>query len=119
MRRLFSNFAGGRPGIGLLLIRIVAGISLIIDGIEKLRTGQTILGSLAIADGLLFVAGLWTPVAGSLVVPLSAWGIFIRHESPFPLILLSAMGLALALLGPGAFSVDARLFGLKRIDLKA
>ena len=119
MRRLFSNFAGGRPGIGLLLIRIVAGASLVIDGIEKFRTGQALLGSLVIADGLLLVAGLWTPVGGSLVILLSAWEIFIRHEGPLPLILLSAMGIALALVGPGAFSVDARLFGLKRIDLKA
>jgi len=53
------------------------------------------------------------------VILLSAWEIFIRHEGPLPLILLSAMGIALALVGPGAFSVDARLFGLKRIDLKA
>lgn len=119
MRRLFSNFASGRPGVGLLLIRIVAGIYLIVDGIEKFRTGQTILGSLAIANGLLLVAGLWTPVAGSLVILLSAWEIFILHESPFPMILLSAMGAALALVGPGAFSVDARLFGLRRINLKA
>lgn len=118
VRRLFSNFARGRPGMGLLLIRLVAGTYLIIDGIGKFRAGQVILGSLSIGDGLLLVAGLWTPVVGSLVIPLSIWEIFIGHESPFSVILLSAMGVALALVGPGAFSIDARLFGLKRIDLK-
>jgi putative oxidoreductase len=118
MRRLFSNFAYGWPGIGLLLIRIVAGLSLIIDGVEKFKAGQIVFGLLAIADGVLLVAGLWTPTAGSLVIVMSAWDFFVGDASRFPMILLSAIGAALALVGPGAFSVDARLFGLKRIDLK-
>lgn len=122
MRRLFSNFARGWPGVGLLLIRIVAGISLIIDGVQKLQAGQpidsVILGLLAIGDGALLVAGLTTPIAGTLVIAITSWETVVRHGDPYPAILLAGMGAAVALVGPGAFSIDAWLFGWKRIDLE-
>lgn len=123
MRRLFSTFARGWPGAGLLLMRIVAGGSLLISGVEKFHSGQVadpsaILGLLAIADGALIVVGLWTPIAGCLVVAISLFGILVRQENLCPCILLGAMGAALAMVGPGALSMDARLFGWKRIDLE-
>ena len=122
MRRLFSSFARGWPGIGLLLLRIVSGGFLIGEGVERCRAGQPIgsliVGLLAIVDGAFLVTGLWTPIAGSLVIALSTWGILVGHEDPHPGILLAAIGAALALVGPGALSLDARLFGWKRIDLE-
>ena len=122
MRRLFSNFAGGWPALGLFLIRIVAGTSLIIEGIISLRAGQPasplILGVLALLDGAMLVAGLWTPFAGFLAIAVSAGEMLVRHENPHPGILLAAMGAGLALVGPGAFSIDAWLFGLKKIDIE-
>lgn len=121
MRRLFSNFARGWPGVGLLLIRIAAGSSLVIDGFEKFQAGEPaaslILRLLAVADGALLVAGLWTPIAGCLVIALAIWQTLFHHESPYPFILLATMGAALALVGPGAMSIDAWLFGWKRIDI--
>jgi putative oxidoreductase len=122
MRRFFSSFARGWPGIGLLLLRIACGGFLIADGLEKCLAGQPI-GSLiislfAILDGALLVTGLWTPIAGPLVIVISTWGILLQHEDPHPGVLLAAIGAALALAGPGALSVDARLFGWKRIDLE-
>lgn len=121
MRRLFSTFARGWPGVGLLLIRIAAGVSLIIDGLETIQAGEPaaslILRMVATADGALLLAGLWTPIAGSLVIGLAIWQTLLRHENPYPGILLAAMGAALALVGPGALSLDAWLFGWKRIDI--
>jgi putative oxidoreductase len=123
VRHLFSTFARGWPGIGLLLIRIVAGIALVVDGAARFQAGLSlepvILGLLAIAAGALLIAGLWTPIAGSLVIALAVWEILVRHESPYPGILLAAIGAALALVGPGAFSIDAWLFGWKRIDIES
>ena len=118
MRRFFSSFARGWPGVGLLLLRIASGGFLIVDGVEKCRAGQLMTGLFAIVDGALLAAGLWTPVAGPLVIVLSTWGILVQHQDPHSGILLAAIGAALALVGPGALSLDARLFGWKRIDLE-
>jgi putative oxidoreductase len=122
MRRLFSSFARGWAGIGLLLLRVVAGGVLILDGAAKIQAGPpggSLMPSLfAIFDGALLVAGLWTPIAGPLVVLLSTWGILVLHQDSRLAILLAAIGAALGLVGPGALSVDARLFGWKRIDLE-
>jgi putative oxidoreductase len=118
MRRLFSSFARGWPGIGLLLLRVVSGGFLIVDGIEKCRAGEPMAGLLTIVDGALLVSGLWTPIAGPLVIVLSTWGILVQHQDPHPGILLAAIGAALGLVGPGALSLDSRLFGWKRINLE-
>jgi putative oxidoreductase len=122
MRRLLSNFAGGWAAFGLLLIRIVAGASLVIDGKTRLHSGQSVmpltLCVLAIGDGAVLVAGLWTPLAGFLAIALSVSEILVYHDSPCPCILLAAMGAGVAFVGPGAFSIDALLFGLKKIDIE-
>jgi hypothetical protein len=73
---------------------------------------------LAIATGMLLVAGLWTPISGSLVAVLALWNLVSQSGDPWANILLGAIGAALALLGPGAWSADARLFGWKRIDVR-
>jgi putative oxidoreductase len=102
-------------------MRVVVGASLIASGIVRFRTGEllelTMLNMLAVADGALLVVGLWTPVAGSLVVILAIWSISAQHEDLCSTVLSSAIGAGLALVGPGAWSLDARLFGWKRIDL--
>lgn len=66
--------------------------------------------------GLLLIAGLWTPVGAAVMVLLQLWRIISRHGDPSD-ILLCVLALAIALLGPGAWSVDARLFGWKRIEI--
>lgn len=122
LRRLFSTFARGWPGAGLLLMRVVVGVSLIANAIIRFRSGQplelTVLDILTIGNGMLFVVGLWTPIAGSLVVILAVCGILTHHASRCPTVLSSVIGAALALVGPGMWSLDARLFGWKRIDLR-
>jgi uncharacterized membrane protein YphA (DoxX/SURF4 family) len=70
-----------------------------------------------VGTGVLLFIGLWTPVTGSLVVVLELWNTFSQPGDPWNKILVGTLGGALALLGPGAWSVDARLFGWKRIDV--
>ncbi len=122
MRRLFSPFARGWPGAGLFLLRIAAGGVLLAHGISGFQSGRasgSVLFTLPFAlDGALLIVGLWTPLAGTLAAALSIWGAVATHNdrhAEYPLLI--AIGIALALVGPGAFSIDARLFGWKRIDL--
>jgi uncharacterized membrane protein YphA (DoxX/SURF4 family) len=67
--------------------------------------------------GLLLIAGLWTPVGAAVMGLLELWRIISGHGDPASDILLCVLALAIALLGPGAWSVDARLFGWKRIEI--
>ena len=122
MRRLYSTFAHGWPGVGLLLMRLVVGIALIDRGVTRLWSHPsillTILSVLTAGAGLLLIAGLWTPIAGALVAVMEVWKIFLLPENLWLYILLATLGAALAMLGPGAWSIDARLFGWKRIDIR-
>ena len=67
--------------------------------------------------GLFLLVGLWTPVAGTLLAILASWSGFLHSRDSLDWILLGTLGAALALLGPGGWSVDARLFGWKRVEL--
>jgi uncharacterized membrane protein YphA (DoxX/SURF4 family) len=104
MQRLFSSFASGWPGTGLLLLRLVAGIGMIDCGVVRLWGDPatillTVLSVLEIGGGLLLLAGLSTPIAGTLVASLEAWKIFLTHGNPWIYILLGTLGAALAMLG--------------------
>ncbi len=102
-------------------MRLVAGITLIDRGILRLWSDPpillTALSLLTVVAGLLLLVGLWTPVVGTLVCAIDVWKLFLHPGDPWIYILLVTLGAALAMLGPGAWSIDARLFGWKRIDL--
>jgi hypothetical protein len=57
-------------------------------------------------------------VAGVLAAALAAWIVFAESGDPGAWFLLGAIGIALALVGPGVWSVDARIFGWKRLDMR-
>jgi uncharacterized membrane protein YphA (DoxX/SURF4 family) len=122
LRRLFSTFATGWPGAGLLIMRLVAGSSLIANGLMGLWSGPPaqlfIPDAMGIVAGILLVVGLWMPIAGSIVAVLGVWKSMTQPGDPWANIFLATIGIALALLGPGEWSVDARLFGWKRIDVR-
>ncbi|WP_156993994.1 hypothetical protein [Terriglobus sp. TAA 43] len=122
MRHFFSNFASGWPALGLLLIRFAAGMALIFDGRELQAADRSlfvfVLAALTIGNGAILIAGLLTRVAGFLAVAVSACELVFLHGTVCPAMLLAAMGAGIAIVGPGAFSIDAWLFGMRRIDIE-
>lgn len=122
LRRLFSTFAEGWPGVGLLILRLVACSSIVVRGLSELKAAQSvqiaILQLAAILAGALLAIGLWTPVSGCLVAALALWHLFTKSVEPSSCILLAVIGVALAMIGPGVWSLDARLFGWRQFLIR-
>ena len=121
MQRLFSSFADGWPGAGLLLLRLLAGSGLLFGGSVSARSAfdaaQMVPPVLATAFGAMLVVGLFTPFAGIMAAAVEVWIAFSHPGSRWPQIGLAGLCLSLVMIGPGAWSIDARLFGRKQIDL--
>jgi len=118
VQRLFSTFPCGPPGAGLLLLRAVAAIPLVHAGLLTLSAPAPVIVELVTAGAaILLLIGLWTPVAGGLIA-VTELGLAWSHPAdPWTFVHFGVLGAALAMLGPGGCSVDARLFGRKQIQI--
>ena len=117
MQRLFSMFPTGQPGIALLLLRVSLGIMLI-DSMAEQSSTATALGilvaSAAVALALCF--GFLTPVMAALCVGIQiAAFIMSGHAIEAVHLCIIFEAIALALLGPGGYSIDGKLFGRRLI----
>jgi hypothetical protein len=117
MARLFSIFPSGKPGLALLLLRVsIAAASLI--QLWELREAPSLSCCIVLIPilALLLCLGLFTPFVAALCLVVEAlW--FATLTLPTLSILLISNSMVLALLGPGVYSLDARLFGLRVIEL--
>ena len=121
MQRLFSTFPNSAPGGGLLLLRLAVAIPFLVHadtwGSNGGNAPDASLRTLEAACGLLLLLGAWTPVVGIVLILLET-ALVVRGAGPVALdITRGAICASLLLLGPGAWSVDARRFGRKRIDV--
>lgn len=114
MQRFFSSFPDGRAGVGLFLLRVAVGASVVVHARiwQGAPSWQTIaVGSLVLVVALLLLIGFMTPVAGSIG---AAIGLTSATATGLCLLIIAA---AIVLLGPGAYSIDSRLFGRREIRL--
>ena len=118
MQKLFSSFADGWPGAGLLLLRLLAGGGLLYAGIAPEWSASFVAMApliIAAAAGVLLLMGLYTPLAGIGAAIAEAW-IASHDGNLWARLVLIVLSLSLAMIGPGAWSMDARLFGRKQLD---
>ena len=126
MRRFYSTFPGSMAGVGLLLLRITVGSGMLVQASAWLMVPQTSDSGLwapallALVIGISFIFGFLTPLAGCVS---ALAGVATRLLQPqwstsmtgllgvSPLVMV----IAITLLGPGAFSLDAYFFGRRRI----
>jgi hypothetical protein len=94
------------------VVVLTAGPTLWSDGPLHLNLASASL----VLSGLLLGAGLWTPVAGAIVAVIEITQMMRIAEHSVVGLLAGTMAAALAMLGPGHWSVDAWLFGWKRIE---
>ncbi len=121
MQRLFSIFPNGWPGCGLLILRIAAGSLLLTQGVARsipeARGAAIATAGIGVAAGFLMLIGLWTPVSCGLAIVAESWLLITSDIAPQPAILLISISAAVAMLGPGSWSIDAILFGRRRLDI--
>jgi hypothetical protein len=116
VQRLFSMFPPGLPGIGLLLLRISVAIGLLLEGYGHRQVGW--IHATAVLLSITLFAGYVTPIAAA--AGLLFHGLIWLTSGGGSAAILSIVSLditALALLGPGAYSVDASLFGRRVVVL--
>jgi len=111
--------------LGLLLLRLGAGAALV-SGISGFSIAPEepipgVLYLIAAAGGILLSAGLWTPVTGALIaldeLCIASALYFMQRGGQWIHVLLAVLAGSVAMLGPGAWSIDARRFGRKRFDI--
>ena len=115
MEETFLSFPAGRAGAGLLLLRLCVAAVVLAEARMLLKAPgalSSVLAVIGITASILLLIGFATRLDGFLLAALSVLG-------PMPQALfLIAIASAVALLGPGAFSVDARLFGRREIIIE-
>jgi len=121
MQRLFSTFADGWPGVGLFLQRVLICSALLHIGIARVletsNLASIIPALMGAAAGIFLLVGLWTPAVGALAAIFELWNIFSSTGDLRTATILATLAGTIAMIGPGAWSLDARLFGRKHMEI--
>src|SRR4029077_388204 len=134
--RLYSRFPAGSVGLALLLLRLVDGLGLLGEATHLFIPAETsseptkmvILGLLLGASSILLILGLRTSLASGAAAIRTAGAALYAKTHPamsgtamdawaFLFALVFFLSSSLALLGPGGYSLDARLSGWRMIRL--
>lgn len=126
---MFSMFPDGSSGAGLLLLRAAGGMVLIAEGVAYLSDKDDlgllalIVFSVSAVVGLLLLIGFLTRPVAVVAAVIGVSILFswfpklnvVQPVSPMTDVLFAVIAIAVICLGPGAYSIDARLFGRREI----
>ena len=100
--------------------RLVCATFLIWDGFGHLKEASSIAfvspQMIGAGAGVFLLLGLWTPICGTLIAIVEIWVTLSSAGGGIP-VMLAALGVTLAMIGPGAWSLDARLFGRRHYEV--
>jgi hypothetical protein len=129
LQRTFATFPAGWVGAALLVLRVSVGASAILEVGLAVIGGHSLLNvaaaSVAVPAGLALIVGLLTPVvsavlaAGGAAILLGFHATVLRLlDSRMALFEFVVMAAVMVILGPGAASIDAHLFGRREVAIR-
>jgi uncharacterized membrane protein YphA (DoxX/SURF4 family) len=111
-------FPTGLPGIGLIAVRVTVGAMLLVDGSPHAEPQSMVCAIGSSVAAVCLVIGILTPYAAAFAGCLELWRLCMRDDVDlFHLLAAIVVSLALAVLGPGAYSVDNKIFGRRLVNL--
>jgi uncharacterized membrane protein YphA (DoxX/SURF4 family) len=124
--RWCPDFPSGPPGIGLLIARGALGLVFMIQGsfcLIDTDPGNRLAGACAAFLGGLLTIGFLTPIAGILgaidgvlvVLSIIPDCSYPPTHSVYALFLIGVILVEILLAGPGAYSIDSRIFGRREV----
>jgi hypothetical protein len=97
-----------RLAVGLFLLRLVVAV-----GVLSRASGSTLVETGA---AFLLLGGLWTSAVGALITLIEVSSL-VSGSGGWASMLVAAITSALALIGPGPWSIDAQVRGWHRIEI--
>jgi hypothetical protein len=109
-------FPRGAPGFALLLLRVSVATSILLNAGSGPHRGAWML-AIAIVLSAALCVGFLTPIAALLAIPVYLVETASLRIAPAEALTPILQAIALSLLGPGSFSIDASLYGRRVVVL--
>jgi hypothetical protein len=119
VQKLFSMFPAGAPGIALLLLRVSVAAMLFIDPAGRVFWPAPIwLAVVSFVAAIAVTVGFLTPILALICGALKIYALVgSPHWIGALIVLALLLSCAVAMLGPGAYSLDAKMFGRRVVLL--
>jgi uncharacterized membrane protein YphA (DoxX/SURF4 family) len=118
MQRLFGTFPNRGAGVALVILRVAGAAGLLSPLVSGARlcagTGVEVLFTLSGIAALLLVIGWFTPLAAAWAILCTLAGFWLCHATTINALMIAIL-VAVGLLGAGAYSLDAHLYGRRRL----
>ena|SRR5262249_26825798 len=106
-----------------MLQRLVTAAAVMCGGITHLHAtisyGSIFPQIIEVGAGAFLLVGLWTPLIGGVIAGREMWVALSGSGDLWLHLVLASLGASLAIIGPGAWSIDAHLFGRKQIKVSS